>query len=185
MNLCDCKTLTAILFRDFIIRTIAASISCLRSSSTLLRVSLCSGSDSPLAATVWILTLKTNWYKKRGIKFPTFTSRYALNVANVRIKTCDISRRIRRWRKIHCLLQCPWFLLFVPKAVGQPCPSIAIAMPESNPFLGCQFLVESLRMSTVDVCWTTSKHTSKKSIQRQALVSNRMLCSIKWQECTW
>jgi hypothetical protein len=40
------------------IRTIAASISCLRSSSTLLRVSFRSGSDSPLAATVWILTLE-------------------------------------------------------------------------------------------------------------------------------
>ena len=40
-------------------RTIAASISCFRSSSTLLLVSFLSGSDSPLAATVWIFTLKT------------------------------------------------------------------------------------------------------------------------------
>lgn len=58
------EILTAIFFLDFIIRTIAASISCLRSSSTLLRVSLCSGSDSPLAATVWILTLKSQANKR-------------------------------------------------------------------------------------------------------------------------
>jgi len=51
------KLRTAIRFRAFIIRTIAASISCFRSSSTLLRVSLLSGSDSPFAATVWIFTL--------------------------------------------------------------------------------------------------------------------------------
>ena len=34
-------------FRDFMMRTIAASISCRRSSSTLFRVSFCSGSVSP------------------------------------------------------------------------------------------------------------------------------------------
>lgn len=45
-------TLTVIRLRDFMIRTMAASISCFRSSSTLLRVSLRSGSDSPFAATV-------------------------------------------------------------------------------------------------------------------------------------
>lgn len=45
-------TLTVMRLRDFMIRTIAASISCFRSSSTLLRVSLRSGSDSPFAATV-------------------------------------------------------------------------------------------------------------------------------------
>lgn len=49
--------------RAFIILTIAASISCLRSSSTLPRVSLRSGSDSPLAATVWIFTLQELKYK--------------------------------------------------------------------------------------------------------------------------
>ena len=38
-------------FRDFIIRTIAASISCLRSSSIFDRVSRRSGSDSPFANT--------------------------------------------------------------------------------------------------------------------------------------
>lgn len=51
------KLHTGIRFRAFIIRTMAASISCFRSSSTLLRVSLLSGSDSPFAATVWIFTL--------------------------------------------------------------------------------------------------------------------------------
>jgi len=50
--------LTAMRLRAFIMRTIAASISCFRSSSTLPRVSLRSGSDSPLAATVCILTLQ-------------------------------------------------------------------------------------------------------------------------------
>lgn len=44
--------LTESRLRDFMILTIAASISCLRSSSTLLRVSRRSGSVSPLAATV-------------------------------------------------------------------------------------------------------------------------------------
>lgn len=39
-------------FRAFMIRTMAASISCFRSSSTLLLVSFRSGSDSPLAVTV-------------------------------------------------------------------------------------------------------------------------------------
>lgn len=58
--------LTAIFFRAFIILTIAASISCFRSSSTLLRVSFRSGSDSPLAATVWILTL---WYNYEAWQF--------------------------------------------------------------------------------------------------------------------
>lgn len=43
---------TGIRFLSFIMRTIAASISCFLSSSTLLRVSLLSGSDSPFAATV-------------------------------------------------------------------------------------------------------------------------------------
>jgi hypothetical protein len=51
--------LTGIRLRAFIILTIAASISCFRSSSTLFLVSLRSGSDSPFAATVWIFTLKT------------------------------------------------------------------------------------------------------------------------------
>jgi len=61
------KLRTAIRFRAFIIRTIAASISCFRSSSTLLRVSLLSGSDSPFAATVWIFTLnkKIQIFSKR------------------------------------------------------------------------------------------------------------------------
>lgn len=45
-----------ILFRAFMIRTMAASISCFLSSSTLLRVSFLSGSDSPLAVTACILT---------------------------------------------------------------------------------------------------------------------------------
>lgn len=44
-------------FRAFIILTIAASISCFLSSSTLLLVSLRSGSDSPFAVTACILTL--------------------------------------------------------------------------------------------------------------------------------
>lgn len=56
--------LTDNFFRDFMIRTIAASISCFRSSSTLLLVSLRSGSDSPLAATVWILTLQYEYISK-------------------------------------------------------------------------------------------------------------------------
>lgn len=59
------KTLCCIFFLDFIIRTIAASISCFLSSSTFCLVSFLSGSDSPcLAATVWILTLcslDVNW----------------------------------------------------------------------------------------------------------------------------
>lgn len=46
------KTLCCIFFLDFIIRTIAASISCFLSSSTFCLVSFLSGSDSPcLAAT--------------------------------------------------------------------------------------------------------------------------------------
>ncbi len=46
------RTLCCIFFLDFMIRTIAASISCFRSSSTFCRVSFLSGSDSPcLAAT--------------------------------------------------------------------------------------------------------------------------------------
>lgn len=53
--------LTANFLRDFMILTIAASISCFLSSSTLLRVSRRSGSVSPLAATVWIFTLQTKW----------------------------------------------------------------------------------------------------------------------------
>lgn len=63
MYICICqiyrklKSHTGIRFRAFMIRTIAASISCFRSSSTLLRVSLLSGSDSPFAATVCIFTL--------------------------------------------------------------------------------------------------------------------------------
>lgn len=71
-----CKEiLTAIFFRAFIILTIAASISCFRSSSTLLRVSFRSGSDSPLAATVWILTLQkwmfyswqSSWFEEENL----------------------------------------------------------------------------------------------------------------------
>lgn len=61
--------LTDIRLRDFIIRTIAASISCFLSSSTLLRVSFRSGSDSPLAATVWIFTLKETETKIFFFKF--------------------------------------------------------------------------------------------------------------------
>lgn len=46
------RTLCCIFFLDFIIRTMAASISCFLSSSTFCRVSFLSGSDSPcLAAT--------------------------------------------------------------------------------------------------------------------------------------
>ena len=59
-NVCAClcaftsatRTLCCIFFLDFMMRTMAASISCLRSSSTFCRVSFLSGSDSPcLAAT--------------------------------------------------------------------------------------------------------------------------------------
>lgn len=46
------RTLCCIFFLDFMMRTIAASISCFLSSSTFWRVSFLSGSDSPcLAAT--------------------------------------------------------------------------------------------------------------------------------------
>lgn len=46
------RTLCCIFFLDFMIRTMAASISCFLSSSTFCRVSFLSGSDSPcLAAT--------------------------------------------------------------------------------------------------------------------------------------
>lgn len=64
--------LTGIRLRAFIILTIAASISCFLSSSTLFLVSLRSGSDSPFAATVWIFTLKhifLSFLKKSPQKF--------------------------------------------------------------------------------------------------------------------
>lgn len=63
---CD---VTCIVFLAFIIRTMAASISCFRSSSTLERVSFLSGSDSPLAATVWIFTLQYNIVGRKIINY--------------------------------------------------------------------------------------------------------------------
>lgn len=62
------STLCCIFFLDFMMRTMAASISCFLSSSTFCRVSLRSGSDSPcLAATA-------------GDGFKEFVKRFSKNV---------------------------------------------------------------------------------------------------------
>lgn len=63
------RTLCCIFFLDFMIRTIAASISCFLSSSTFCRVSFLSGSDSPcLAATA---EMRYTGYRKTLSKWLT------------------------------------------------------------------------------------------------------------------
>lgn len=67
------RTLCCIFFLDFMIRTMAASISCFLSSSTFCRVSFLSGSDSPcLAATRGCITDENKC--KTQVGFVTFTA---------------------------------------------------------------------------------------------------------------
>lgn len=78
------RTLCCIFFLDFIMRTIAASISCFLSSSTFCRVSFLSGSDSPcLAATAEIKGL--NLFNK------TF---YIDNTRKQEFETCIFHTRL-------------------------------------------------------------------------------------------
>lgn len=69
------RTLCCIFFLDFMIRTMAASISCFLSSSTFCRVSFLSGSDSPCLAATGKIGYR-NCITER--KCPNSTSRNAM-----------------------------------------------------------------------------------------------------------
>lgn len=152
------------------ILTIAASISCLRSSSTLLRVSRRSGSVSPLAATVCILTL-------RG-KFE-----YYFKILEIKIWyfTCEVLRRIRRWRWIRLKGRFPLSSAFEEANVAAVYPSRVIEVHGLNPFQGCRTLAESLRKSFAHGCWRASERTSVASQKVFFFIwSQRLLKHLTW-----
>lgn len=171
------ERLTAILFRDFMIRTIAASISCLRSSSTLLRVSFRSGSDSPLAATVWIFTLHESNNNNFELQILNVDCVYVWSL------TYDTSKQSHRSHRIRLLAQCPLFLLIVAIAVEQSCPSTTIAMRESNLFPEYRSLAKFPRKSFADGCWTASIHTSGARNKVLLIISiNQIICRVFHEE---
>lgn len=98
------KRLCSMVFRSFMIRTIAASIWCFLSSSTLSWVCLRSPSDSTRLATVWIL-IRARLAVKASLKInlsPGLTSRPLDSLSRILnfAHASDCKVRLRSWSGI-------------------------------------------------------------------------------------